>query len=238
MEKKEYLNEEWYQNAKKKVKKIALFILIAGLLIGSCIIGIGVVKQNEAKRAKEQRYNEAQERLVEIAKEKEELNTQIEEKSYECDSMDKFSSNWFAESSKCNHEEFALRGKLADLEMEENELQTIEKGGIIHSANFVFYFIGAFVILSSLMLAFSVYSVSMRREVIAFTTQQVMPVAQEGIEKMTPTVSNSVGEIAKSIASGIKAGINEADANTQAAQQTQTEKNEEAAQVENDETIL
>lgn len=46
-----------------------------------------------------------------------------------------------------------------------------------------------------------------RREITAYTTQQVMPVAQEGIEKMAPTIGNAAGEIAK----GIKKGINEAD---------------------------
>lgn len=46
-----------------------------------------------------------------------------------------------------------------------------------------------------------------RREITAYTTQQVMPVAQEGIDKMAPTIGNAVSEIAK----GIKQGINEAD---------------------------
>ena len=46
-----------------------------------------------------------------------------------------------------------------------------------------------------------------RREITAYTTQQVMPIAKEGIEKMTPTVGNAVKEIAK----GIKKGMNEAD---------------------------
>ena len=46
-----------------------------------------------------------------------------------------------------------------------------------------------------------------RREITAYTTQQVMPIAKEGIEKMTPTVGNAVKEIAK----GIKEGMNEAD---------------------------
>ena len=61
-----------------------------------------------------------------------------------------------------------------------------------------------------------------RREITAFTTQQVMPVAQEGIEKMTPTIGKAgasiakemapvYGEAAKEIAKGIKEGLNEAD---------------------------
>ena len=46
-----------------------------------------------------------------------------------------------------------------------------------------------------------------RREITAYTAQQVMPVAKEGIEEIAPTIGNAVGEIAK----GIKKGINEAD---------------------------
>ena len=50
-----------------------------------------------------------------------------------------------------------------------------------------------------------------RREITAYTTQQVMPIAQEGIEKMAPTVGNAMGTIGKELAKGIKEGINEAD---------------------------
>ncbi len=46
-----------------------------------------------------------------------------------------------------------------------------------------------------------------RREIIAFTTQQVVPVAKEGINEMSPTMGNAAREIAK----GIKKGINEAN---------------------------
>ena len=49
-----------------------------------------------------------------------------------------------------------------------------------------------------------------RREITAYTTQQVMPVAQEGIEKMAPTVGNAVGTIGKELAKGITEGIEEA----------------------------
>ena len=50
-----------------------------------------------------------------------------------------------------------------------------------------------------------------RREITAYTTQQVMPVAQEGIEKITPAVANAAGNIAQSIIKGIQEGKKEAD---------------------------
>ena len=48
-----------------------------------------------------------------------------------------------------------------------------------------------------------------RREITAYTTQQVMPIAQEGIEKITPTIANAAGSIAQSISKGIQEGKNE-----------------------------
>ena len=52
-----------------------------------------------------------------------------------------------------------------------------------------------------------------RREITAYTVQQTMPLAQEGIEKMAPTIGSAVGTIGKELAKGIKEGINEADEN-------------------------
>lgn len=45
------------------------------------------------------------------------------------------------------------------------------------------------------------------REISAFTTQQQMPIAKEGIEKISP----SVGVAAKEIAKGVKEGLKEED---------------------------
>lgn len=72
---------------------------------------------------------------------------------------------------------------------------------IMHNENNLFFlmflgvpmtFIGFFLIITSHM-----------REIFAFTTQQQMPVAKEGIEKISP----SVGVAAKEIAKGIKEGL-------------------------------
>lgn len=53
--------------------------------------------------------------------------------------------------------------------------------------------------------------VAHRREITAYTTQQVMPIAQEGIQKMAPTVGSAMGTIGRELAKGIREGINEAD---------------------------
>ena len=66
---------------------------------------------------------------------------------------------------------------------------------------------GSFIIIASGMISFSVYMISKRRELLAFSAQQVMPVAQEGIEKMAPTIGSAVGTMGKELAKGMKEGL-------------------------------
>lgn len=74
-------------------------------------------------------------------------------------------------------------------------------------ANIPFYMFGSFIIIASGMISLSVYMISKRREIIAFSAQQVMPVAQEGIEKMAPTIGSAVGTMGKELAKGMKEGL-------------------------------
>lgn len=49
MSERKYLNEENYQKSEKKIKLIALFILIISLLIGGFLIYIGITKPQSDK---------------------------------------------------------------------------------------------------------------------------------------------------------------------------------------------
>ena len=71
----------------------------------------------------------------------------------------------------------------------------------------LFYMLGGFIIIATSMISGSIYVFAKRREITAFTTQQVMPVVKEGIEEMAPTVGGAAKEVAK----GVKEGLNEAD---------------------------
>ena len=66
-------------------------------------------------------------------------------------------------------------------------------GGIINPIGFLLTFAGGIVLF-----------IAHRREITAYGVQQVMPVAKEGIEKITPTVANAAGSIAESISKGIE----------------------------------
>ena len=64
---------------------------------------------------------------------------------------------------------------------------------------------GVFICLATGMISFSVFTVSKGREIAAFGAQQQMPIAQEGIDKMSPSLGKAAGSIAK----GIKDGLND-----------------------------
>lgn len=81
-----------------------------------------------------------------------------------------------------------------------------------------FYIVGGFILIASIMISGSIYMMTKRREIAAFSAQQMMPIAQEGIEKMAPSVGKAgasiakemaptYGQIAKEISKGIKEGL-------------------------------
>ena len=56
MENKKYLTEENYERGKKKIKTIALVILVVGLLIGGSLIATGLMKQGKINSQKNRGY--------------------------------------------------------------------------------------------------------------------------------------------------------------------------------------
>ena len=80
-----------------------------------------------------------------------------------------------------------------------------------------FFAIGSFMSVFSFALASvggMILFVSYRREITAYSTQQVMPVAKEGFEEITPlaaksaeTMAPAAGKVAEEVAKGIKKGL-------------------------------
>ena len=132
--------------------------------------------------------------------------------------------------SYCSFDEYknnTLTKEYCSLKAEIKKLETTDVNfdKKFNSSEYIPYFMfGGFVIIATLMISGSIYMITKRREIMAFSTQQVMPIAQEGIEKMTPTMSKVVedmsptmkkvakdmapiyGDIAKEITKGIKEG--------------------------------
>ena len=278
--KKEFLTEENYERGKKKIKTIALVILIVGVLIGGSLIVTGLVKQGQTNseyseesknNKKEQLEKEKQKLTQELDAEKLNLLTskttlenkikpvEDEIKKLEREKTDVFMNGGFSdryyeiedkiedlkESTKsdenslgviedafdesfdhCSFPEAknntytskycSLKNQVAnkDAEIADLDLEFSDFNKEFNSFDSIpFYMIGGFIIVASGMISFAIFMFAKRREIMAFTAQQVMPVAQEGIEKMAPTVGNAMGTIGKEIAKGIKEGINEADEN-------------------------
>lgn len=95
-----------------------------------------------------------------------------------------------------------------NVDMLDSNAQAQAAGGIVGSIGI--FALGGFVDLIGFGLTVAggiLLLVAHRREITAFTTQQVMPVAEEGIEKITPTIANAAESISKSITKGKKAAV-------------------------------
>ena len=245
MEKKEFLTEENYEKGKKKIKSIALIILIVGVVLGGALIATGIIKtkssKTEAEKVNEERYNAAykeseekvaaaKERLSEIDTEKKTLSAQYDSKSQECDSLNMTDSDWYTKVNQCRREASTIKSKINELESEKFELENASYKVYYEpqiAKNYIFLsIIGGIIIIISCSVSLSIYLFAKRREIMAFTAQQVMPVAQEGIEKMSPTIGNAAGTIGKSLAQGITSGIKEG-LNSQQPESTESTENKE-----------
>lgn len=141
MEKQEFLSEENYHRMNKKVKKIALGIFLAGLIIGLSLIVTGVVQQNqaqreyvqkvqEAKAEQEQKRQEAEAKKQEQKKAKEDnlakneaekadLEAQKSAKKAECDALKMSDDDYFTKRKKCMDEQAEIDQKLMNLDLDE-----------------------------------------------------------------------------------------------------------------------
>lgn len=215
MNTKKYLNEENYNLMNDKIKKVAVIILVLGVLIGALLIGIGVYKSyslnNEISETKS-----VDEIKVEIDDLNEELITLKAKKNSE------FKENGLTEEYyRISNEISAKQSKMINLEsqiwkIENNFGEYNTNRNSIKSAPF--YMFGAFIIISSCMISGSIYLMTKRREIMAYSMQQVMPIAKEGLEDIAPTVAKvgkemieemapAYGKVAKEVSKGIKEGM-------------------------------
>lgn len=241
-QKKEFLTEENYEQGKKKLKTIIIVILTVGLLLGGGLIITGIIKTNnakadiaetESKRTESDVQAEIDEIDTKITNIETEINNLNLEKKRLSNEQSKifqedrgFSDRYYAKDEEIEikkqeitakeNEKRKLESSKTDLETELWKMQSgfnDTKNKISTSKYVSFYMFGGFIIVATCMISFFLFTILKRREIAAFTVQQTMPLAQEGIEKMSPTIGNAVETIGKDVAKGIKEGINEADSN-------------------------
>lgn len=298
-EKKEFLTEENYERGKKKLKMVAIIVLVMGLLIGGSLITVGILKQSKTNSnysedtiKKLQNDIEAEKVSLETKKtelkgkrdealrvEKQNLENKKQEliskgikydnstkyddgESYDLKvitnaldpsfnycAFDEYENNVITRdycllSSNKDEDSIAINVIERVLSIEfnycvgdtKNNMYTSRYCSLVSQLNdksdfnkefdsydsIPFYIIGGFIIIASCMFAGSIYMTTKQREILAFHAQQVMPVAQEGIEKMAPTIGKAgasitkemapaYGEVAKEISKGIKEGLKSDD---------------------------
>ena len=298
-EKKEFLTEENYERGKKKLKMIAIIVLVIGLLIGGSLITVGILKQsktnsNYSEDTIKKLQNDIEAEKVSLGTKKTELEGKRDEalrvekqnlenkkqeliskgikydnstkyddgESYDLKvitnaldpsfnycAFDEYENNVITRdycllSSNKDEDSIAINVIERVLSIEfnycvgdtKNNMYTSRYCSLVSQLNdksdfnkefdsydsIPFYIIGGFIIIASCMFAGSIYMTTKQREILAFHAQQVMPVAQEGMEKMAPTIGKTgasiakdmapaYGEIAKEISKGIKEGLKNDD---------------------------
>ena len=298
-EKKEFLTEENYERGKKKLKMVAIIVLVIGLLIGGSLITVGILKQsktnsNYSEDTIKKLQNDIEAEKVNLETKKTELEgkrdealrvekqnlenkkqeliskgikynnstkyddgesydlkviTNVLDPSFNYCAFDEYKNNGLTKdycllSSNKDEDSIAISAIESVLSIEfnycvgdtKNNMYTSRYCSLVSQLNdksdfnkefdsydsIPFYIIGGFIIIASCMFAGSIYMTTKQREILAFHAQQVMPVAQEGIEKMAPTIGKTgasitkemapaYGEIAKEISKGIKEGLKNDD---------------------------
>ena len=195
MAENKYLDEKKYQKAEKSITLVAILILVVGLCIGGFLIYKGVAKPGTSKV--------------------EELKVQLETKKNELESKG-VRYNDFAKYSDGEEYDLKIITKALDPSFDNCAFDEYKNNSITKEycaaknstgdfANSASITLGAFICFLTCMISGSIFMVAKGRHIIAFQTQQVMPVAKEEIDEMAPTIGNFAGEIAK----GIKKGLND-----------------------------
>lgn len=221
-EKKELLNEERHQKIKGGIAKVALIIVIIGVLIGGSLILTGVAKSSAANAE----YEELVASVGDKEKEVEDINNQLV--PLKAQQNKEFKENGFSEKY------YELDNKIDKLEEKKRELESeiykIENGWNKPSAqkSVPFIIFGVFIIIASCMIGGSVFMFSKRREMMAYMVQDTLPLVEEAAPKVakigTKTVKEVMpdlkdiakdmapmyGDVAKEISKGIKEGMSEA----------------------------
>ena len=225
--KKEFLNEESYQRTKKVLIVLGIIAILVPAVLSYIFFikpGLDIYKEaenysiptEEEIQTQEDEINAEYDGLLEELEMKyDELETEIEAK-YTKEMGD---DGWFDEQSTKNDEIFELNKQYGsdkiDLESERSdELFETESVTVAELKQDEMKFpgtqkliIGGIIAFAGIVAGIALLAVAFGRNVLGFKVQQTMPIAQEGVEKMAP----SVGNLAKEVTKGVKEGLQEED---------------------------
>lgn len=169
---------------------------------------------DDAYYARQDKIEELNESIVADKKSIDVIENALDESFDHC-AFDSAKNNNYT-SSYCSLKN-ELKAKNGEIYLLDNKYTDFNKK--FESEKYVpFYIVGGFILIVSIMISGSIYMMTKRREIAAFSVQQMMPIAQEGIEKIAPSVGKAgasiakemaptYGQIAKEISKGIKEGL-------------------------------
>lgn len=111
-----------------------------------------------------------------------------------------FIDNTLSASTNCTFDsEKDLIAKYCSYKKELDELNE-KNGKSFESSKYIpFYMFGGFIIFGTCVIAFSIYMITKRREIAAFSAQQMNPIAKEQMESMGSSLGKAMANVAKEI---------------------------------------
>ena len=188
-------------NTKKKIT-LPIKIIIIFTIIGLVFCGIGLVKQNLAKKTNEDRkaaalkesqkkVDAANARLKEIETQLTTLNKQHSDKKAECNTINMLDPKWY----ECEEERASIGVKINKLEDEQTVLEKADYTvyyDIVEPMSYnIFYIIGGSVVGVGLLGAFIIYLVKGKK---TYLPETEVPASQSTTEQVSPTISENVEE--------------------------------------------
>lgn len=176
------------------------------------------------ERGRSANYYAKQDEIKAVDKEISELSDQISsldtyvERDFDCFFLDTSEKEGtFKIACDLESKITSLNEEINDLEKEKNKLSNTNIVSNIYNSSK--YFVAILPVLwLTLMISGMLYFIAKRRNILAYSIQSTMPVAQEAIEKAAPTIGKAgasivkemapvYGDIAKEISKGIKEGL-------------------------------
>lgn len=198
MLKEELLNEGKFQKTKNKLRIIILVVWLIFIALGIFLIYKGLGNNSSDKLLSiENKLKEQKESLEASGLKYNTFATYSDGDLYNLKIITEVLDPSF---SYCSFDEYKNNSITSEYCSLKNSNSSFVKSS--------FLMFGGFIIIASSMFCGVLYlSIIKRREIMAYTVQQVMPVAKEGIDKISPTIAKATGNIAKEVTKGIKEGL-------------------------------
>lgn len=215
-EKKEFLNENKYQKTSKGLFFAGIGLIIFGIVIFMIIFVPKIISGN--KTNKEQLQQQLNQLKPSLENRYAQLKSQGVTESWDYKDKEGYEMFLIDIALDPTYEKCENSSRYSDNDTTREyckiKAQIYDANNSFVNGRIMFSLVPALMVLMPcLAIGGMLILTSKRRNIIAFTTQQVMPVAQEGIEKMAPTIGKVGEEVAKGISRGIKEGQKEAEDN-------------------------